>query len=162
MKREKQSFYCTFAAPTLQVNTRLPNPAHPIPSIHPPMSVSPGVSAPGPWGECNPSRSGCSQPIELPWARGKKRAACIPTSPRQSSKTLGLKTAFSLFQGQGGPPQEKLADSDRNTPFGSLPRRGDTRATDSRRSAPSRPMRGIVSYSCPTDSVPAWGLFSSH
>lgn len=125
MKREKQSsttvpLLLQHSRPTLLVDYPIrPIPSHPI---HPPMSVSPGVSAPGPWGECNPSHSGCSQPIELPWARGKKRAACIPTSPRQSSKTLGLKMAFSLFQGQGGwPPQEKLADSDRNTPFGSLP-----------------------------------------
>lgn len=44
-------------------------------------------------------------------------------APRQISRTLGLKIAFSLFQ--GGPGEEKLADSGRKRkekqPFGMLP-----------------------------------------
>lgn len=74
-------------------------------------------------------------------------------SPRQISKTLGLKIAFSLFQG-GGVPGEKLADSGRKEkkkqPFGMLP--GEV--TQGRQTPvgqqPSRPVRSIVSFSATT------------
>jgi hypothetical protein len=70
-----------------------------------------------PWtpGECNPSRSGCSQPTDASMGkengRKKKKKKNVQPAPSHpckvrtqtpSSKTLGLQMAFSLFRGGWG------------------------------------------------------------
>lgn len=96
-----------------------PNPSPSHPSIHP--STFPPVSVPLDPGEnATPAAAAAASRSSFHGRDRRKKGTCSlhPDKPRQSSKTLGLKNAFSLFQREGG----ELADSDRNTTFRNVAR----------------------------------------